>query len=166
MKRRAMINTPLGPMRLTADEKGLQALDFRAKGKRIEPDVFFNPIEKSLLEYFEGKPLRKFPYGNLGGTAFQLKVWNALVEIPRGQTRSYSEVAKSIGSPRAARAVGSACGANPLPIFIPCHRVLAAGGKLGGYSGGLDIKRKLLKLESLSAQTKLQPQRRHKRQAG
>ena len=100
---------------------------------------------------------RKINIDELDGTPFQKKVWLALTKIPHGETRTYGEVAKSIGSPGAARAVGTACGANPLPILIPCHRVLAAGGKLGGYSGGLDIKKKLLACEgiSLAPQTKL-----------
>ena len=78
------------------------------------------------------------------GTAFQQRVWNALLKIPRGETRSYGELAQSLRNPRACRAVGSACGANPIPVLVPCHRVLAANHKLGGYSGGLDWKKKLL----------------------
>jgi O-6-methylguanine DNA methyltransferase len=78
------------------------------------------------------------------GTAFQQRVWNQLVKIPRGETRSYGELAQAVRNPRAARAVGSACGANPIPVLIPCHRVLAKGKHLGGYSGGLEWKRKLL----------------------
>ena len=82
------------------------------------------------------------------GTPFQLRVWRALQDIPYGQTCSYSELAAAISSPRACRAVGQANGRNPLMIVIPCHRVIAAGGGLGGYSGGLDIKRFLLRLEA------------------
>jgi O-6-methylguanine DNA methyltransferase len=78
------------------------------------------------------------------GTDFQQSVWRALQKIPRGETRSYGELAKSLKNPRASRAVGSACGANPIPVLIPCHRVLAANRKLGGFSGGLDWKKKLL----------------------
>ena len=82
------------------------------------------------------------------GTPFQLRVWRALQDIPYGRTCSYSELAAAVGSPRACRAVGQANGRNPLMIVIPCHRVIAAGGGLGGYSGGLDIKRFLLRLEA------------------
>ena len=78
------------------------------------------------------------------GTAFQQRVWRALLEIPRGQTRSYGEIARAIRSSRAARAVGNACGDNPIPVLIPCHRVVAEHGKLGGFSGGLEWKRRLL----------------------
>lgn len=92
---------------------------------------------------------KKFP--NLGippGTEFQLAVWNELKKIPRGQTRTYGQIAAAIGRPKAVRAVGSACGANPLPVFIPCHRVVAAGGP-GGFGSGLPWKRLLLKLENI-----------------
>ena len=81
------------------------------------------------------------------GTPFQRKVWQLLRTIPRGQTRSYAWVAQKIGKPRAARAVGAACGANLIPILIPCHRVIASDGSLGGYSSGLHRKKRLLKLE-------------------
>jgi O-6-methylguanine DNA methyltransferase len=78
------------------------------------------------------------------GTAFQQRVWQALLEIPSGETRSYAQVARAIGQPAATRAVGSACGANPIPVLVPCHRVLAANHKLGGFSAGVDWKRLLL----------------------
>jgi O-6-methylguanine DNA methyltransferase len=81
------------------------------------------------------------------GTDFQRRVWRALQKIPRGQTRSYGWVARKIGRPKAARAVGTACGANPVPIIIPCHRVIASDGSLGGFGGGLPLKRRLLALE-------------------
>jgi O-6-methylguanine DNA methyltransferase len=82
-----------------------------------------------------------------GGTDFQRAVWRAMREISTGQTRTYGELARVIGRPRAVRAVGGACGANPIPLLVPCHRVLAAGGKLGGFSGGLKWKRRLLACE-------------------
>jgi len=83
------------------------------------------------------------------GTAFQRRVWCALRKIACGQTRSYGEIARAIGRPKAARAVGAACGANPIPVLLPCHRVLAANKKIGGFSGGLDWKRKLLRREGV-----------------
>jgi methylated-DNA-[protein]-cysteine S-methyltransferase len=86
------------------------------------------------------------------GTDFQRRVWEELLWIPRGETRSYGEIAKNLRKPKASRAVGSACGANPIPLLIPCHRVLAANGKIGGFSGGLDWKRKLLAVEGVEAQ--------------
>ena len=83
------------------------------------------------------------------GTEFQQSVWRAMLQIKLGQTQSYGEIAKSIGNPKAVRAVGGACGANPIPLLVPCHRVLAANRKIGGFSGGLDWKRKLLACEGI-----------------
>ncbi len=84
-----------------------------------------------------------------GKTEFQKSVWRALRKIRRGQTKSYGEIARAIGKPKAVRAVGGACGANPIPVLVPCHRVLAANGKIGGYSGGLNRKRELLAREGI-----------------
>lgn len=84
---------------------------------------------------------------DLQGTAFQLQVWQALLQIPRGQTRSYSQLAETVGRPRAIRAVGTACGANPIPFLVPCHRVLRSDGSLGGYAFGLKMKQQLLERE-------------------
>ena len=84
------------------------------------------------------------------GSIFQQTVWRALEKIPTGQTRSYGEIARKIGNPKGVRAVGGACGANPIPVLVPCHRVLAANGKLGGFSSGLDWKRRLLAREGLT----------------
>ncbi|HOV85673.1 MAG TPA: methylated-DNA--[protein]-cysteine S-methyltransferase [Syntrophobacteraceae bacterium] len=96
----------------------------------------------------EGNPLEEFPLDLSSGTDFQRRVWQCLGRIPRGQTRTYLEVAAQMGSPRASRAVGQACGRNPVALFVPCHRVVGAGGKLGGFSGGIEVKRNLLELES------------------
>lgn len=101
-----------------------------------------------LREYFQGRrrifelPLRT------RGTAFQQRVWKALQQIPYGETRSYGEIARAVGEPRAARAVGMACGANPIAIVVPCHRVIRANGDLGGFGGGARLKELLLNLES------------------
>jgi O-6-methylguanine DNA methyltransferase len=84
-----------------------------------------------------------------GKTEFQKSVWRALRKIRRGQTKSYGEIARAIGKPKAVRAVGGACGANPIPVLVPCHRVLAANGKLGGFSSGLNWKRRLLAREGI-----------------
>jgi len=86
-----------------------------------------------------------------GGTEFQRRVWEELTWTPCGETRSYAEIAKAIRKPKAVRAVGGACGANPVPLLVPCHRVLAANRKIGGFSGGLDWKRKLLEREGVTA---------------
>jgi O-6-methylguanine DNA methyltransferase len=85
------------------------------------------------------------------GTDFQRSVWAALAKIARGETRSYAQIARDIGKPLAVRAVGGACGANPVPVLVPCHRALAANGKIGGFSGGLDWKKKLLAREGVTA---------------
>jgi O-6-methylguanine DNA methyltransferase len=104
----------------------------------------------ALKNVLVGRSPKKFPPFDLSnGTTFQRKVWNTLRKITRDQTKSYGEIARAIGRPRAVRAVGGACGANPIPVLIPCHRVLAANKKLGGFSGGLDWKRKLLAREGV-----------------
>ena len=149
------IDSPIGGLRLLADDKGLVSLDF-LKSKNIQPKEKewvadasgFRSHEKALKDFFgKGKSLPKFSYGERGGTDFQRKVWREIEKIPLGRTKTYLEIAKAIGKPGAARAVGSACGANPIPLFVPCHRVVASNGGLGGFSGGLDIKKKLLRLE-------------------
>lgn len=100
-----------------------------------------------LQEYLSGKRKSfEFPY-ELHGTPFQKKVWNALSEIPYGETRTYGEIAKAVGNPKACRAVGMANHNNPMTIVVPCHRVIGANGKLTGYGGGLDMKEYLLELE-------------------
>lgn len=109
---------------------------------------FFGLFEK-LDVYFNGLPVDFDLPVRLSGTAFEAAVWNALRTIPWGHTASYAEVASMIGRPKAARAVGNACGKNPLPIIIPCHRVLNADGRLGGYTGGVEIKIALLKIEGV-----------------
>ncbi len=104
----------------------------------------------ALKNILTGRSPGKFPPLDLSeGTTFQRKVWNTLRKIARGQTKSYGEIARAIGRPKAVRAVGSACGANPIPVLIPCHRVLAANKKLGGFSGGLNWKRELLAREGV-----------------
>jgi len=100
-----------------------------------------------LRAYFRGE-LREFDLPlEMAGTDFQIRVWNLLVDIPYGETRSYRDVAVALGRPEAVRAVGAANGANPLPIVVPCHRVIGADGKLTGYGGGLRLKRRLLEME-------------------
>ena len=100
-----------------------------------------------LLEYLEGKRTAFDVVLDLRGTPFQKRVWAALLEIPYGDTRSYQEIARSVGSPRAVRAVGAANGANPISLVVPCHRVIASDGTLGGYGGGLGLKARLLAME-------------------
>ena len=152
MMRHATIDSPFGPLRITADEKGLVSLSFGSEGSssagKPEPK-FFREAEAALRNFFDkGKPLPRLTLGSRHGTDFQHKVWRAIEKIPFGETRSYGEIAETIGHPRAARAVGTARGANPLPLFVPCHRVLAARGQIGGYGFiGVEVKKKLLRLE-------------------
>jgi O-6-methylguanine DNA methyltransferase len=106
--------------------------------------------ETALKKILAGGEPKHFPPLDLVGTAFQKNVWNALRKICPGKTKSYGEIARAIGNPKAVRAVGGACGANPIPVLVPCHRVLAANGKIGGFSGGLDRKRDLLAREGVT----------------
>jgi len=147
--------SPAGDLFLAASEKGLVRLEFEGRvqkldAKRIELRESRSRIAKylnELDEYFAGER-RDFSMPlDLRGTAFQLACWDALLAIPYGETRTYADVARSIGHPNAFRAVGMANNRNPIAIVVPCHRVIATGGSLCGYGGGLDIKRKLLDLE-------------------
>jgi O-6-methylguanine DNA methyltransferase len=104
---------------------------------------------RALGAVLQGRPPTRLPPLDwTGATAFQRKVWRGLLAIPLGQTLSYGGLASRLGHPRSARAVGAACGANPIPLLVPCHRVVAASGRLGGFSAGLDWKRRLLNLEA------------------
>jgi O-6-methylguanine DNA methyltransferase len=119
-----------------------------------EPSALLHAAREALVRYLDdGTLIPDFPLDLARGTDFQRKVWDALCHIPFGQTRSYQEVSQSIGHPGASRAVGAACGRNPVAILVPCHRVLTSSGKLGGYSGGLQIKRSLLALEGVNPPT-------------
>lgn len=113
----------------------------------VRDEVALKPVVRQLEEYFNNQR-REFTCAlDLKGTAFQLRVWQALREIPFGETRSYADVARMAGCQRGCRAVGQANGANPVSIIVPCHRVIAADGGLGGYGGGLEMKKTLLALE-------------------
>ena len=105
---------------------------------------------KAVKAMLAGKAPKEMPPFVPAGTDFQQAVWRELRRIPLGQTRSYGEIAAAVNRPRGAQAVGQACGANVIPLLIPCHRVLAVGGKLGGFSGGLDWKRRLLTIEGVT----------------
>ena len=142
--------SPLGDIALTANEQGLSALAFQA-GKSpitftclIENNSKFSDVTQQLSEYFAGE--RKTFDLPLApeGTTFQKQVWQALTEIPCGETKSYGWIAKSINNEKAVRAVGTANGANPIALIVPCHRVIGSNGKLTGYAGGLALKAKLL----------------------
>lgn len=139
------ISTPFGPMCLV-EADGVLVRFFRGCGG-TDASPLLVEAEKQLSEYFAGTR-REFalPLAPVG-TEFQRKVWDALRTIPYGETRSYGEIAAQIGNPKAGRAVGMANNRNPLPILIPCHRVIGADGTLVGYGGGLDVKSALLELE-------------------
>jgi len=114
----------------------------------VENRAYFSVLLDLLDRYFAGEKVTfDLPLDLTDGSDFQRQVWNRLQEIPYGQTISYQQLANDIGKPGAVRAVGAANGANPIPILIPCHRVIASNGKLGGYSGGIEIKDALLRLE-------------------
>lgn len=105
---------------------------------------------RSLKDVLAGKPVSKLPPFDLDDTTeFQRKVWSALEKIPAGETKTYGDLARQLGNPKAMRAVGRGCGTNPIPILIPCHRLVAARGKIGGFSGGLKWKEALLKREGV-----------------
>ena len=138
-------------LRLAAEEAGLRAIEFpphRAIAGHANPSHrLLLETERQLRAYFAGD-LRHFDLTlDLAGTPFQQCVWRELLKIPYGETRSYSQIARGIGAPSAVRAVGAANGANPVPIVVPCHRVIGASGKLVGYGGGLPLKQRLLALE-------------------
>jgi methylated-DNA-[protein]-cysteine S-methyltransferase len=151
------IDSPIGRLLLVSDGDRLERVHFQAGPRpvRAERDWIATaaplaPAVRQLREYFAGHR-RAFDLALApAGTAFQKRVWQALTAIPWGETISYGELARRIGNPRAARAVGLATGANPLPIVVPCHRVIGADGSLTGFGGGLAIKQMLLALENRS----------------
>ena len=158
---RVRIATRDGKFLAEYSAKGLARLHFpgvvptnaqAAPGRAAAVIRTWHSITKAALKtVLAGRRPRTFPPLDLtAGTPFQQIIWRALQEIPVRQTRSYGEIARAIGKPKGVRAVGGACGANPIPVLVPCHRVLAANGKLGGFSGGLDWKRRLLAREGLS----------------
>ena len=144
------VPSPIGPLLLVGDGDCLHALHMTSPFPASPPpgaaadDLAFPRAVRQLDEWFEGRR-RAFDLPlELHGTVWQRRVWDVLLEIPFGETLTYGEVARRAGRPGAARAVGSAVGRNPVAIVVPCHRVVAAGGALGGFSGGLDNKRWLL----------------------
>jgi methylated-DNA-[protein]-cysteine S-methyltransferase len=147
--------SPVGPLFLAASAKGLVRLEFESRMQKLDPRVYelresqsaVRPYLRELDEYFAGTR-RDFSLPlDLRGTSFQLACWNALLEIPYGETRSYGDMAKMIGHPKAFRAVGMSNNRNPIAIIVPCHRVIASSGSLCGYGGGLELKSWLLDLE-------------------
>lgn len=153
------LNTPIGELLLAGEAGALAMIGFPKGSMRRDPEADWIYNEKPLAtarqqleEYFAGDrkdfdlPLK------IEGTEFQVSVLNALQEIPYGQTVSYGEIARRIGRPKAVRAVGAANGRNPIPIVVPCHRVIGSSGDLTGFGGGLDTKEALLRLEAENTQ--------------
>lgn len=150
--------SPVGALTLIASDLGLTAIlwqDDNPNRVRL-PDMQENPAhpvlvetERQLNEYFAGTRTTFTMTLDFVGTEFQKKVWQALVTIPFGETRSYADIAREIGNPKAVRAVGAANGKNPISIIAPCHRVIGSNGKLTGFAGGLEVKAFLLKIETV-----------------
>ena len=150
------MKSPIGELKLVASDTGLVAILWENDSpRRVRLDEMVedgqHPVlvetERQLKEYFAGKRKTFSVALDMRGTRFQKDVWEALLAIPFGETRSYGQLAKQLGNPRATRAVGAANGRNPVSIIVPCHRVIGASGKLTGFAGGLDAKAHLLGLE-------------------
>jgi methylated-DNA-[protein]-cysteine S-methyltransferase len=150
----------VGTIFVASTEKGVCRIDFhttekdflaqlkkQVPGRIVKGDGPNRRVLSQLRKYLEGK-LKQFDCPlDMEGTAFQKRVWSALKKIPYGKTRSYADVARAIGHPKAFRAVGNANGSNPVPIVVPCHRVIESNGGLGGYGSGIDVKKQLLEFE-------------------
>ncbi|HZP04355.1 MAG TPA: methylated-DNA--[protein]-cysteine S-methyltransferase [Terracidiphilus sp.] len=151
-----MMDSPVGRLKLVASDNGLAAILWQNDcpsrvrlGELIEDERHPVLVEtaRQLGEYFAGKRKTFSVALDMRGTRFQRNVWEALLAIPFGETRSYADLARRLGNPQATRAVGAANGRNPISIIVPCHRVIGSSGKLTGFAGGLDIKARLLDLE-------------------
>ena len=151
-----IVESPVGKLKVVASDKGLVAVLWQndKPGRVRLGELTENPqhpillkAEKQLAEYFAGKRKEFSVALDMRGTDFQKNVWEALLAIPFGETRSYGQLAKHLGNPNASRAVGAANGKNPLSIVVPCHRVIGSTGKLTGFAGGMQTKAQLLSLE-------------------
>ena len=147
--------SPVGPLLLAGDSNALRLVSFESSKHAAPPrpdwnqnGAAFAEVIRQLQAYFRGE-LEEFDVPlAMEGTEFQIRVWNALRTIPYGETISYAQLARRIGNPKAVRAVGLANGSNPIPIIVPCHRVIGSDGSLTGFGGGLSTKKKLLELEN------------------
>lgn len=153
-----LMETPLGPLMVAESERGVARIAFTQADDPLRPGADWRqgalrtPAVRQLEEYFAGRR-QTFAFDlDPQGTPFQLEVWRALMEIPYGETWSYGQLARRLGRPNASRAVGAANGRNPLPVVVPCHRVIGANGSLTGYAGGLRFKQGLLELEQATLQ--------------
>ncbi|GHH00294.1 methylated-DNA--[protein]-cysteine S-methyltransferase [Pseudodonghicola xiamenensis] len=150
------IDSPIGRLLVAGDGRALHFLSFPSGSKAFGPradwrqsDSPFAEVRRQLIAYFAGE-LRRFDLPlHLAGTTFQNDVWRYLADIPFGETRTYGQIANALGRPKASRAVGAANGSNPLPIILPCHRVIGSNGALTGFGGGVPVKAGLLRLEGV-----------------
>jgi len=159
MKSMYIIQTVIGPLTVIESDNCITHIHFgevNVMGIETRKTELIDETEKQINAFYSGErdsfdlPL------TLNGTEFQNKVWKALLDIPKGETRSYKDIAEAVGSPNASRAVGMANNRNPIPVIIPCHRVIGKNGKLVGFAGGLDLKEKMLMIERKSIGTEAQ----------
>lgn len=155
MESMIFINTEIGEIGIKEDGSGITSVFFETELPKIDPDTcvkqetpLLRKASHEIIEYLEGKRKEFSVPLSLKGTTFQMEDWKALMTIPYGETRSYQDIAKLIGRPKACRAVGHANNRNPISIIIPCHRVVGKNGSMTGYGGGIPIKEYLLNLES------------------
>ncbi len=145
----AEIDWPNGGVELPLGQAAQQRRPTKSKDIPAKIRSWHHVTEAALKKILAGKKSKLPPLDWTGKTEFQKSVWRQILKISLGRTKSYGEIAQAIGNPKAVRAVGGACGANPVPVLVPCHRVLAANNKLGGFGGGLGWKRSLLKREGI-----------------
>lgn len=146
-----LVASDLVTLAVTVEDGAVTQIRLHGRAARPPGTPFEQQVARELTEYFAGQRSRFSVLGSPEGTPFERRCWDALRQIPYGETRTYGEIARAVGNPKGFRAVGSANHKNPIPIIIPCHRVVAAGGGLGGYGGGLELKRRLLTLEQAHA---------------
>ncbi len=142
-----LVASSLVNLAVTVEDGAVTQVRLHGRATRPPETPLERQVAGELTEYLAGKRSRFTFHVSPHGTSFERRCWEALQQIPYGETRTYGEIARTLGNPHGARAVGSANHKNPIPLIIPCHRVVATGGGLGGYGGGLELKRRLLALE-------------------
>jgi len=153
----AIVDTAIGPISISVNSQGdvteIYTRDsrdrFQSNPGYLQDDALVQPVAQQIIEYARGERKIFDVKLNPSGTEFQKKVWELLIHIPFGETRTYGQLAAELGNPNASRAVGRANATNPISIIVPCHRVIGASGDLTGYAGGLDMKQRLLTLEGI-----------------
>jgi len=150
MKSMYIIQTVIGPLTVIESENSITQIHFgevNVMGIETRKTALVEETERQINAFYSGKRHSFDLPLTLHGTEFQNRVWKALLDIPKGETRSYKDIAEAVGNPNASRAVGMANNRNPIPVIIPCHRVIGKNGKLVGFAGGLDLKEKMLRME-------------------